>query len=316
MYESHYTHHFFRLWGVKEGKKGIDPSALLLGNAQNSFDAKFGDVAAVVNQRFFLVEFKLDRAGIAAEVAADGKPHRFRLHQHLQKDHRCRQLSSLCHFAGYPETRNQLARGQLTFERYVDAAEVPYEPPPVLPKGQIFGSEPLADKGPLVRFPRRRADFDNFHALLLDENRTLSRAHPGCYETGLGLPGPAFIEYIACMYQHLTAGQNAKGQAVVGVVDPRTNVFIAFGGTVEELIAVLFKTFRALHKQLEQEQSTADPEGPPPTHRMHPDDKAFQVFGFSAPGRPAPDGGGPKPRRSSLPSPTPKGYKAGKGDKS
>jgi hypothetical protein len=311
-YESHYTHHFFRLWGVKEGAKGIDPSSLLLGNAQNSFDALFGDVAAVVNQRFFLIEFKLDREGIVAEVGPDGKPHRGYLHDHLEKDHRCRLLSSLCHFASYPDTRNPMARNQLTFERYVDAARVPYKPPANPPKGKLFKSESHSDMGPMARFlPLRRTHFDNFHALLMDENRTPSQRHPGCYETGLGLPAPAFMEYIACMYQHLTEGENAKGQAVLGVIDPRSGVFIGFGGTVDELIKVLLETFLALHQQLAQEQADAEAgtARPKPAHGMHLDDPAFKVFGFPVPASPGPTGGNKTRRNPPFPVPRPPGFK-------
>lgn len=68
MYESHYTCHFFRLWGAKEGARGINSNMPLLGNMQNDFDSMFGDITGQAENRYFIIEFKRTRKGFKEEV--------------------------------------------------------------------------------------------------------------------------------------------------------------------------------------------------------------------------------------------------------
>jgi hypothetical protein len=132
MYESHYVAHFFRLWGATESAKGIDPEDVLLGNSQNDFDALFGDVVGKVGTRFFLIEFKRDRSGFAAEVAPSGKVHRQALYQHLRDDPACRRLAAVGHFAAYCDA----ATNKLAFEPYAHAI-APRTPRPAPPKKAV-----------------------------------------------------------------------------------------------------------------------------------------------------------------------------------
>lgn len=235
MYESHYTHHFFRLWGAREGAKGITPETVLLGNSQNDFDAKFGDLAGQVGLRYFLVEFKTDRAGIAQETGITGKPHRHALYQHLRTDSDCQLLASVGHFAGYPEN------GLLAFEPYGHAVAQRQSRKDIV-DGVMLDNKPWH----ALDYARTPLSFDGFYDALNDTDMTLSVTPSGFFSNGLGLPLEKFEEYIACMYQHLETVVDDDGHMLLGITHPGTGVFISFRTTVPQLIAMLHAAFNAL----------------------------------------------------------------------
>lgn len=252
MFESHFTHHFFRQWGAKEGATGIEPDALLLGNSQNEFDEKVGDLAGVVGCRFFLVEFKLSRAGIAEEVKKSVKRHRYHLYQHLRKDQNCRQLALAGHYAAYPDEANHLA-----FEPYAHAV-APRVAKSYIAAKAMFDDEPKHE----LDFSRPSISFDKFYGGVTNANEKLSDVNSGLYADGWGLPQAAFEEYIYCMYQHLEEGVSSTGEAIVGMFNPKTKKFTAFRGTIEGLIEKLYAAFEALAKSIESDSKPPRPFSP------------------------------------------------------
>lgn len=252
MFESHFTHHFFRQWGAKEGAAGIKPDALLLGNSQNEFDEKIGDLAGVVGCRFFLIEFKLSREGIAEEVKEKVKPHRYHLYQHLRRDQQCRQLAFVGHYAAYPDEANHLA-----FEPYAHAVAPRMAKSAILAIA-IFNDEPSHE----LDFSRPSMPFDGFYSGVTSANENLSEVVPGFFSDGFGLPQAAFETYINCMYQHLEGGVSSTGEAIVGMVNPKTKKFTAFRGTIEDLIEKLYAAFEALAKSIENDVKPPRPSRP------------------------------------------------------
>lgn len=253
MYESHYTHHFFRLWGAREGAQGINPDTVLLGNSQNDFDAKFGDLAGQAGLRYFLVEFKTDRAGIAQEVGVTGKPHRHALYQHLRNDSDCELLASVGHFAGYAED------GLLAFEPYGHAV-APRQSRKDIVEGVLLKNKPWH----ALDYARTPLTFDAFYNALNHADAGLSVTPPGFFSNGIGLPLAKFEEYIACMYQHLTSVVNDDGVMLLGVTHPGTGAFIYFRDTVPQLIARLHAAFNALRATIPPRPAPrANPPGVP-----------------------------------------------------
>ncbi|MCC7597912.1 hypothetical protein IGS61_10465 [Janthinobacterium sp. FW305-129] len=248
MYESHYTHHFFRLWGAREGAEGLAPDTVLLGNSQNDFDAKFGDLAGQVGLRYFLVEFKTDRAGIAQEVGITGKPHRHALYQHLRNDSNCELLASVGHFAGYPEN------GLLVFEPYGHAV-AQRQPRKDIVDGIMLNDKPWH----ALDYARKPLAFDAFYTLLNNIDGSLTTAPSGFFSNGIGLPLKKFEEYIECMYQHLEQVVDDKGTMLLGITHPGTGVFIYFKETVPQLITRLHSAFNAL-------RATIPPRPTPPAN--------------------------------------------------
>lgn len=239
MFESHFSHHFFRLWGVKEGASGMNADTVLLGNAQNAFDAMFGDVAAMAGSRFFIVEFKLKRSGITTEVAGGtaGKTHRYHLFDHLLQDERCREISQFGHFAAYPDASNRM-----TFEPYSRAVD------PVTTRARIKQLKLVAYAKQTHPMERRSfvMQFDEFYGNLTKADDRFGLQHPEFFLEGFGLPMPLFREYIACMYQHLGPGSGDDGTAIVGATNPATKKFEAFAGTVHGLLTRLHQDFQRL----------------------------------------------------------------------
>jgi len=204
MYESHFTHLFFRLWGIAESQTGsANPQVQLLGNSQNKFDALLGDVMGCANARYFIIEFKLARAGVAKELAA--KKHRELLISHLEgtsaQDKYCLALSKAGHYAAYPED------GALMFEHYFDAA-----------KGNAQNTI---------------LSFDKFY----NELNTDGTEDPDTklFTTGIGWPKETFFDYVDCMYEHLDEWPSDDGKIYLGIVDPKTAEVIVFSGTPETL---------------------------------------------------------------------------------
>ncbi|HEX8613900.1 MAG TPA: hypothetical protein VF800_21700 [Telluria sp.] len=237
LYESHFTCHFFRLWGRYEGATGdAEPAfddAVLMGNAQNFLDAAFGDVAGMVKNRYFLVEFKRRRKGIADEMAS--KEHRAALVELLDKDIACKALSLRGHFAGYPN-----AKLKLMFEPYY-----------------------CAGKSPAIK--NKVMNFLDFHHKLTKDDSPRAQA--------LGWTSDDFYHYVACMYRHLEQGTDLdrnsahstrtatiKGRVMLGTYDPKTKKFIGFVDNFDSLIRALKDRLDAARKAQEKDAtSTAKP---------------------------------------------------------
>lgn len=242
LYESHYVSHFFRLWGHEEGRRNMSMGAVLLGNAQNAFDSALGDVCGASDARFFLIEFKADRSGFAAEVAPSGKPHRHALYQHLLKDRACHELSHFCHFGGYYDKGLQ----GLAFEWYESC------PRQRVPRSQII-IDALNGKydgyRPIVP-PNAPMSFTTFFDYMTHQDMELYPVAPTMYSHGLGVPAATFKTYVKCMYQHLVTGTDRRGAAVLGVYAPKSGKFVSFGGTASELVTELHSFFSRAEKQL------------------------------------------------------------------
>ena len=253
MYESHYTHHFFRLWGAREGADGLRPDTVLLGNSQNDFDAKLGDLAGKVGLRSFLVDFKLERAGSAQAASVTGKPHRHALYQHLRNDSSCQQMANVGHFAAYPED------AVLAFEPYAHAV-APRQSRKDIVDGIMLQDRPWH----ALDYSRSPISFDAFYDLLNAQDDTPSQMHPDYYGDGIGLPRKKFEEYIACMYQHLEQVVDDDGAMLLGVTHPGNGAFIYFRGTVPQLIARLHSAFNTLGANIPPRAAPpAQPRGTP-----------------------------------------------------
>lgn len=250
MYESHYVCHFFRLWGAKEGAKGISPDTPLLGNMQNDFDAKFGDVAGKSGCRYFLIEFKANRAGFKNEVSgAKAKLHREKLYQHLINDRQCRDLARIGHFAAYPDSRLDY----LQFEPYAHS---------IAPISTING---IAEKIIIDDDPWHELDytsffcgFDQIYEALTNRDCQYSETSPGFYQEGLGLTKDQMKQYVNCMYSHLKQGVDKHGQVVLGVVDPATGAFVSFIGSLDDLVHKLQTYFVAMERSIRNQNNQAN----------------------------------------------------------
>ena len=248
MYESHYVSLFFRLWGATERADGISPEHSLLGNAQNPFDELLGDVAGQAGHRFFLIEFKRDRAGIANEVAPNGKAHRHALYQHLRADQRCRELARFGHLAAYVDASSN----KLAFETYAHAAA----PMTARPRREEAGEQASPRPDELDHWVGC-IDFSKLHPYLTHPSPEPHETVPGAFASGGGLTKEGLSEYIACMYQHLRKGTDTDGQAVLGVYDPETKSLRSFHGTPTELIYRLHFAFAQMSKQVAEEKSAS-----------------------------------------------------------
>ena len=245
MYESHYVFQFARLWGAKEGALGISSDNVLLGNSQNPLDALLGDVVGKTGCRFFLIEFKRERAGLAAEVhATSGKPHRASLYQHLRDDHTCRMLARFGHFGAYADET-----GTLQFEPYAHGV-APVQSHPEIVKKVLFG-EPMheLDARSFV------AQFDKFYDDVTNPSTLPFAQDDKFYANGLGLPEAAFKEYIECMFQHLEHGKSDGGQCGLIVFDTETKKTRIVIESVEVLAANVHAYFKRLAATMTQEEA-------------------------------------------------------------
>jgi hypothetical protein len=252
MFESNYTCHFFRLWGYEEGKKGIPLKDALLGNMQNDFDAKFGDVCAEVGSRYFIVEFKRNRAGFKKEISSAGKPHRAYLYQHIRDDRRCYSISRVGHFGAYADSQHQLV-----FESYAHC------PADNMTEAQIWADR--LSHAPIpwhaMNYPLRCLDFNDFFQSIANVDSEMSEGNPDFFKKGLGVTKSHLEEYIHCMYQHLESVQDDTGESVIGAFSPSTGKFVAFTGSITELIKRLHQFFAEM-KSSQSHGQTSWPTGP------------------------------------------------------
>lgn len=129
VYESASAGAFMRRWGWEEAGKflvfdAVAGDALML-NAQNIYDLLFGDIAAAIDGRFFIAEFKRDRDGFQSELKT--KPLRQTMIDHMKdaKGVDCRELGDRGHFAIYPDGTD------FSVETYFSAVD------PVISQGAI-----------------------------------------------------------------------------------------------------------------------------------------------------------------------------------
>lgn len=237
MFESNYTCHFFRLWGYEEGKKGIPLQDALLGNMQNDFDAKLGDFCAEVGSRYFIIEFKTNREGFRKEISASGKMHRSHLYQHLRNDYFCRSIARQGHFGAYPDSAHQLV-----FEPY---AHCPAE---LKTKKEIvaerLGSAP--EPWHELDYQAWIADFGSFYRSSTEASSDLSDLNPGFFAHGLGITKDHLEKYIQCMYQHLDSIEVDSGETILGAFSPSNGKFVAFKGSISELVNRLHSFFEEM----------------------------------------------------------------------
>lgn len=237
MFESHYVCHFFRLWGYEEGKKGIQLQNALLGNMQNDFDSKFGDVCAEVNTRYFIIEFKRERKNFREEVSPSGKFHRSNLYNHLRIDSRCRSIARQGHLGAYADDNDQLI-----FEPYAHCVAE------VKPREKII-QETLNSKVATWHELDYRSyffDFKKFYNLITVDDCNLSEFTPGFFKNGLGITKEHLEDYIYCMYQHLSTAKDESGAAILGAFSPKDGKFVAFNGTINDLISRLHYFFNKI----------------------------------------------------------------------
>lgn len=229
LYESFFTSHFFRLWGQREQALGIpEAQSILLGNAQNFLDAAFGDVSGNVGRKFFLIEFKRTREGIAEEVK--NKIHRKELFKKLQTDESCIALANRGHFAGFPSSEEVII-----FEPYFQAAL----PIPKLIDGKswCFSFNELFDR------------LNKSEEVVTDAEPNISG-----FVQGLGLTKIEFEKYILCMYEHLephiteNSGSEVEWKIMFGVFDKKTGEVYGFVEDFPTLLNHLYKRFTAAAK--------------------------------------------------------------------
>jgi len=252
MFESNYTCHFFRLWGYEEGRKGIPLQDSLLGNMQNDFDSKLGDVCAEVGSRYFIIEFKADREGFSQEVAPSGKVHRHHLYQHLLNDSRCRSIARQGHFGAYADSQHQLA-----FEPYAHC------PAKIKTATQILEDRLGSIQTPWheLNYQSFIADFNKFYRSITEESPNLSEFVPGFFASGLGITKEHLEEYIQCMYEHIDLTKCDAGEAILGAFSPATGKFVVFKGNISELIDRLHSFFKEM-KSSQTYGLTSQPTGP------------------------------------------------------
>lgn len=246
MFESHYTCQFFRLWGYEEGKKGAPLKDALLGNMQNEFDEKFGDVCAEIGARYFIIEFKPDRKKFKNEILPSGKLHRYKLYQHLRNDQYCRSIARQCHFGAYPDSNHQLF-----FEPYAHCMAG------IKSKGEIAKEILNGTSKPWHELDYRSFvfDFQTFYKSITVEESNLSELCPGFFVNGLGVTREHLRDYVNCMYQHLEMGKDKNGQAILGVFSPKDGSFSSFGGNLNGLVSKLHCYFNQM--KLNQNSSTS-----------------------------------------------------------
>ena len=234
MFESNYTCHFFRLWGYEEGKKGIQPQDALLGNMQNDFDAKFGDVCAEVGVRYFIIEFKADREGFRKEVSPSGKMHRAHLYQHLRKDATCRAIARQGHFGAYADSRRQLV-----FEPYAHCVAATQSKSEIAAERLSQNPEPWHE----LNYQGWISDFKKLYRSIAEAGADLSELAPGFYKDGLGITKAHLEDYIQCMYQHLEYVEDGSGESILGAYSPATGEFVAFKASLSQLVGRLHSFF-------------------------------------------------------------------------
>ncbi|WP_227107769.1 hypothetical protein [Chromobacterium rhizoryzae] len=236
MFESNYTCHFFRRWGYEEGRKGIPLEDALLGNMQNDFDAKFGDVCAEIGVRYFIIEFKRNREEFSKEVSPSGKIHRAHLYQHLRHDSYCRSIARQGHFGAYAD-----AKHQLLFEPYAHCPTAAQTKEEILAK-QFSAVMPWHELDNQAWI----SNFNEFYRSIAEVGSDLCDATPGFFEKGLGITMSHLEEYIQCMYQHLESIENDSGESILGAFSPLTGKFVAFNGSIGELVSHLHRFFEEM----------------------------------------------------------------------
>ncbi|MEI2429256.1 hypothetical protein RDV84_22785 [Lysobacter yananisis] len=249
-YESNYVCHFFRLWGNLEAASRVAPKYSLLGNMQNDFDAKFGDVCGDANNRFFLIEFKRSRKGFSEEVSKPGgKIHRIALYEHLRLDATCRQIARQGHFGCYPSSS-----GSLVFEPYAHC------PAAIKTKIQIVTEVLLKPAFASINELDHQAwecGFPKFYEQITDYDSTISDNFPGFFENGLGITSEHLKTYVSCMYDHLQTAVDPSGVAILGAFNRQANTFVAFNDTIENIFLRLQSAFNS-----SKEGATSLPGGP------------------------------------------------------
>ncbi|HDS1218220.1 hypothetical protein ABE583_15945 [Stenotrophomonas sp. TWI143] len=255
MFESHYVCYFFMQWGYMQGLRRVPLEHALLGNMQNDFDAKFGDVCGEAGARFFIIEFKSDRKLFRTEVGTSGKLHRSRLYQHLRHDGRCRDLANLGHFGCYPVEGQSLA-----FEPYAHC------PAPQLSRAELLeaGLATSADSPwNQLNYQDWVIDFQTFYQKVVLSGDEMNAYHTDSFKTGLGLSRPQLEEYVRCMYEHLSYFEDEQGQAVLGALCPASGKVFMFEDSLENLLKRLHRClaeFRAtLHHDHEDPRGTRGP---------------------------------------------------------
>ena len=252
MFESNYTCHFFRLWGYEEGKKNIPLQDALLGNMQNDFDAKLGDVCAEIGSRYFIIEFKTNREGFRKEVSPSGKVHRAHLYQHLKNDSFCRSIARQGHFGAYADPKHQLV-----FEPYAQCSEEVKTKDKIVAERLDNNPEPWNE----LNYQAWVADFGNFYKSITEANLDFSELNPGFFAHGLGITKDHLEEYIQCMYEHLHSVEVDTGETILGAFSPSNGKFVAFKGSISELVNRLHSFFDEM-KSSQTYGLTSRPTGP------------------------------------------------------
>lgn len=237
MFESNYTCHFFRLWGYEEGKKGLLLQDALLGNMQNDFDAKLGDLCADIGSRYFIIEFKTNREGFNKEISSSGKLHRGYLYQHLRDDSLCRSIARQGHFGAYANSKHQLV-----FEPYAHCPAIHRTNKELVDEQLSVSAQPWHE----MDYQAWVSDFKTFYQDIAKYQPRLCESKLGFFEEGLGVTRTHLDNYIQCMYQHLEFIEDDTGESIFGAFSPLTGKFVAFKGSIIELVKRLHHYFAEL----------------------------------------------------------------------
>ena len=220
-------------------------SASLLGNMQNDFDNKFGDLCGQVGARFFIMEFKPAREAFKDEISlsAKGKLNRAALYDHLHDDSHCRRLSDVGHFGAYANENNQLV-----FEPYARCMVDKTDEELIL-RGLLLKEDTERHE---LNYASWASDFSTFYQDTNQANSDLSDYPAGYFKVGLGLTKTHLQAYVECMYQHLQDADNDMGEVVLCAMHPVTGEMVAFRDTLANLLT-------RLHQHFNESQSMTKP---------------------------------------------------------
>jgi len=249
LYESHLVGFFNYYWGYEDKKNKKAFNALILSNAQNSFDALFGDVIAATGERYFLIEFKKERNAFAKEIrGSKPKPARQEFYK-LMKEHSsstCAQASQFAHFGAYADDKNKIL-----FESYFSAVATQKTKETLIK--EVFSSDYVHHS---IDYANKPCDIDGFYEYMNCPSREIVGFSKNLYGDGMGVPKDTFVQYLQCMLNTITAQQPLNGGTLIlGRTSPTSGanlVFTSFN-SLKKLLEVNMKNSTAVATKPKQD---------------------------------------------------------------
>lgn len=220
IYESAVVGVFNYLWGYRDAIDKKKPSMPFLTNAQNPLDELIGDMFGNCEGRFFLIEFKAERAGFFDEVhGRKSKIARTMLYRHLRNDFSCRKLALFGHFAGWSNGTIQIA---------------PYAH--TVGPGSLVGN-----KYHELDSKRWEWGFDRFYEHITWPDVRKSVFDDEFYGDGLGIPANSMLAYLECVLAGFpnVVSPTDEANAIFGFVSNNANSVVLVPTSVEGLLISL-----------------------------------------------------------------------------